>query len=227
MPVRRYFYALCLACLPMLAQAGLLDALSNQDVNQGLRQALEQGAGAAVSSLGVQGGFQDSPRFHIPLPDPIKKLEPALRMMGQGKALDDLNQAMNQAAETAVADAKPLLVNAVRQMTVEDAKNILTGGDDSVTQYFRSKTFEPLTQKFLPVVTKATRQYKLAERYNRIAGKGAALGLVSSENARIEDFVTRHALDALYTRIAEEERQIREHPAQALGSLARKVFGAL
>lgn len=224
---RRHLLACCLFCLPLLAHAGLLDAISSQDASKGLRQALEQGAGAAVANLGVAGGFQDNPDYRIPLPDTIKKLEPALRMMGQGKAMDELHQAMNRAAEVAVAEAKPLLINAVRQMTVQDAKNILTGGDDSVTQYFRSKTIEPLTQKFLPIVSSATQKVKLAERYNRIASQGAALGLVRSEDARIEDFVTRHALDALYTRIGEEERQIRANPAEAIGSIARKVFGAM
>ncbi|WP_018608606.1 DUF4197 domain-containing protein [Uliginosibacterium gangwonense] len=224
---RRHLLACCLFCLPLFAHAGLLDAISTQDASKGLRQALEQGAGAAVANLGVEGGFQGNPEFRIPLPDTIKKLEPALRMMGQGKAVDDLHQAMNRAAEVAVAEAKPLLINAVRQMTVQDAKNILTGGDDSVTQYFRSKTIEPLTQKFLPIVSSATQKVKLAERYNRIASQGAALGLVRSEDARIEDFVTRHALDALYIRIGEEERQIRAHPAEAIGSIARKVFGAM
>lgn len=224
---RRHLLACCLLCLPLWAHAGLLDAISSQDASKGLRQALEQGAGAAVANLGVAGGFQDNPDYRIPLPDTIKKLEPALRMMGQGKAMDELHQAMNRAAEVAVAEAKPLLINAVRQMTVQDAKNILTGGDDSVTQYFRSKTIEPLTQKFLPIVSSATQKVKLAERYNRIASQGAALGLVRSEDARIEDFVTRHALDALYTRIGEEERQIRANPAEAIGSIARKVFGAM
>lgn len=216
-----------LFCLPGLASAGLLDAISGKDASSGLKQALEQGAGQAVSTLGVTDGFQGNPRFRIPLPKTVERLEPALRMMGQGEALDELKLTMNRAAEMAVSEAKPLLVGAVRQMTIQDAKNILTGGDDSVTRYFRSKTEEPLTQKFLPVVTRATERVKLAERYNRLAKQGMAFGLVKQEDARIEEFVTRHALDALYTRIAEEERAIRENPAQAIGNLARKVFGAL
>ena len=229
MLARRLFTNLLvfLFCLPGLASAGLLDAISGKDASGGLKQALEQGAGQAVSTLGVTDGFQGNPRFRIPLPKAVERLEPALRMMGQGEALDELKLTMNRAAEMAVSEAKPLLVSAVRQMTIQDAKDILTGGDDSVTRYFRSKTEEPLTQKFLPVVTRATERVKLAERYNRLAKQGMAFGLVKQEDARIEEFVTRHALDALYTRIAEEERAIRENPAQAIGSLARKVFGAL
>ncbi len=225
---RKLLVALSLSCLlPAALGAGLLDALSNKDASAGLKQALEQGAGQAVAALGVTNGFLDNERFRIPLPDALQKAAPLLRGMGQGQALDDLEVAMNHAAEMAVAEAKPLLVNAVRQMTVQDAKGIVSGGDDSVTQYFRGKTYAPLTQKFLPIVSKATARLKLAEQYNRLAGQGAAFGLVKKEDATVESFVTRKALDALYLRIGDEEKAIREHPAEAAGSLARKVFGAL
>lgn len=224
--LRRHLLVFLLV-IPCLAQAGLLDAISSKDASGGLRQALEQGASAAVASLGVTDGFQANPKFRIPLPDAIAKMEPALRMMGRGKAVEDLQLAMNRAAETAVSEAKPLLLDAVKKMTVQDAKDILSGGDDSVTQYFRGKTFDALTQKFLPVVSRATNKIKLAEQYNRIASQGAAFGLVRDEDAKVEVFVTRHALNALYTRIGEEERAIRENPADALGALARKVFGAM
>ncbi|MDQ8023711.1 MAG: DUF4197 domain-containing protein [Moraxellaceae bacterium] len=226
---RRFVSALALAPLlaPLYAHAGLLDAISSKDATAGLKQALEQGATQAVATLGVTDGFQGNPRFRIPLPDSIRQIEPALRLMGQGPALDELQQAMNRAAEMAVAEAKPLLVGAVKQMSVQDARSILGGGDDSVTQYFRSKTLTPLTQKFQPVVKRATGRVKLAEQYNQLAGQGAALGLVKAEDANVESFVTRRALDALYLRIAEEERAIRQNPAEAVGSIARKVFGAI
>ncbi len=221
---RRCLLALLL-CLPCIAQADFLDAISNKDASGGLKQALEQGASAAVATLGIEDGFQGNPKFRIPLPDAIEKMTPALRMMGRGKAVDELHLAMNRAAEAAVAEAKPLLLDAVKKMSVQDAKDIITGGDDSVTQYFRGKTLEALTQKFLPVVTRATSKLKLAEQYNRIASQGATFGLVKDEDAKVEDFVTRHALNALYQRIADEERAIRANPAEAVGTLARKIFG--
>lgn len=226
MSLRRYVF-IFLLCLPGLASAGVLDAISSRDASGGLREALEQGASAAVAGLGVEDGFQANPKFRIPLPEAIVKMEPALRMMGRGKAVDELHLAMNRAAEAAVSEAKPLLLDAVRQMSVQDAKNVLTGGEDSVTQYFRDKTFAALTQKFLPVVSHVTTRLKLAEQYNRIASQGAAFGVVRDEDARVETFVTRHALNALYARIGEEERAIRQNPAQAIGGLARKVFGAM
>ncbi|MEC5398251.1 DUF4197 domain-containing protein [Uliginosibacterium sp. H1] len=226
---RRFVFALGL--FPLLAsraaRAGLLDAISSKDAAAGLKQALEQGATQAVATLGVVDGFQGNPRFRIPLPDAIRQIEPALRLMGQGPALDELQQAMNRAAEMAVAEARPLLVGAVKQMSVQDARSILGGGDDSVTQYFRSKTLTPLTQKFQPVVSKATAKLQLADQYNQLASQAAAFGLIKNEDANVERFVTRRALDALYLRIAEEERAIRQNPAEAVGSIARKVFGAL
>lgn len=223
---RRILLAALLAT-PLLAHAGLLDAFSSKDASAGLKQALEQGATQAVATLGIQDGFLGSDLYRITLPAGFKKAEPILRAMGQGKAIDDLNVAMNRAAESAVAEAKPLLVNAVKQMSVQDAKNILSGGDDSVTQYFRSKTNEALTQKFLPIVSKATSRLQIADQYNKLASQGAALGLVKAEDANVERYVTRKALDALYLRIAEEEKAIRENPAAAVGSIAKKVFGAM
>ncbi|MDB5815604.1 MAG: hypothetical protein JWN23_2721 [Rhodocyclales bacterium] len=213
--------------VPLLAHASLFDALSNKDASAGLRQALEQGATQAVATLGVPDGFLGNERYRIPLPAGFKKAEPFLRAMGQGKSYDELEVTLNRAAESAVAEAKPLLVGAVKQMTLQDAKSILSGGDDSVTQYFRGKTTEALTQKFLPVVTKVTSRLQLATQYNELASQGAALGLIKTEDASVERYVTRKALDALYLRIGEEEKAIRQNPAQAGGSIARKVFGAI
>jgi hypothetical protein len=228
MKLTRRVLLLTLLATPWQAHAaGVLDTLSSQDASAGLKQALQQGATQAVATLGVKDGFFGNELYRIALPAGFKKAEPLLRAMGQGQALDDLKLAMNRAAENAVAEAKPLLVDAVKQMSVKDAKSILAGGDDSVTQYFRSKTTVGLTQKFLPIVTKATSQLQLAAQYDKLASQGAALGLVKAEDANVESYVTRKALDALYLRIGEEEKAIRQNPAEAVGNLARKVFGVI
>lgn len=227
MKLKSLTLSLVLSFTSLLAQADLLDAFSNKDASAGLKQALEQGASQAVATLGTTDGFLRNERFHISLPKGFKKAEPLLRAMGQGQALDDLDLAMNRAAESAVSEAKPLLVNAVKQMSLQDAKGILSGGEDSVTQYFRGKTLDALTQKFLPMVTKATSRLKLAEQYNQLASQGVALGLVKAEDANVERYVTTKALDALYLRIGEEEKAIRQNPAQAIGGIAKKVFGAM
>jgi hypothetical protein len=150
-----------------------------------------------------------------------------MRKLGMGKRADELITTMNRAAEAAVPEAKELLVNAVKQMSLQDAKAILTGGDDSATQYFKRTTSAPLTEKFLPIVKKATEKVKLAEKYNRYAKQAAKLGLLDEKDASLEDYVTQKALDGLFFMVAEEERAIRKNPLGQASSLLQKVFGAL
>jgi len=134
---------------------------------------------------------------------------------------------MKQAAEQAVPQAKELLTNAVKSMSIEDAKKILTGGDQSVTEFFRAKTAAPLGQKFLPIVKRATDQVGLAQKYDQFAAQGEKLGLIKGDAANIEQYVTGKALDGLYLMIGEEERAIRQNPLQAGSAIVSKVFGAL
>lgn len=218
-------FAFLVVSLPAWA-LGLAD-ISNTEASGGLKEALTQGATQAVSLLGKENGFLNNPKVKIPLPEGLAQAEPILRGMGMGKDLDQLVTAMNHAAEQAVPQAKDLLVKAVQDMTVTDAKNILTGGDDSVTRYFKSKTEAPLTKTFLPTVKQTTDKVGLAKKYDKLAGKAAGMGLMKEQDATIEGYVTRKALDGLYTVIGEEEKAIRKNPAEAAGSLAKKVFGAL
>lgn len=216
-----------LACSATLAQAGLLDAFSDKDATGGMRQALSQGAEQAVALLGKQDGFLGNDKVRIELPEKFQQAESALRFMGQGKLLDELKTNMNRAAEQAVPEAKTLLVNAVKQMSVQDVKNVLTGGENSATNYFREKTSAQLTERFLPIVSKVTGKLPVAQQYNSLASKAASFGLLDSKDASVEQYVTGKALDGLFLMIAEQEREIRQNPAQAVGSLAKKIFGAL
>ncbi len=209
------------------AVAGGLADLTNQDAAQGIKGALNTGVASAVSKLGVPGGFLNNPKVRIPLPPALEKATGALRMMGRGKDADELEETMNKAAEQAVPEARPLLVNAVKSMTLVDAKNILSGGDDSVTQFFRTRTSKSLGEKFLPLVKKQTDRLGLAQKYNQIAGEGVKLGLIGGDAANIEQYVTAKALDGLYTMIGEEEHAIRQNPAQAGSAIVSKVFSAL
>ena len=205
---------------------GLAD-LSDKDASGGLREALSQGASKAVGLLGTDGGFLNNPKVKIGLPESLAPVEGVLRTMGRGKDLDSLVATMNHAAEQAVPKAKVLLVDAVKKMSVDDAKKILSGGDDSATQYFREKTAAQLTESFLPTVRETTGKLALAEQYNKLAGKASAFGLGKGDDLKIENYVTRKALDGLYLMIAEEEKAIRKDPVGAAGSLAKKAFGAL
>jgi hypothetical protein len=204
-----------------------LDDLTNQDAAQGIKGALNQGVASAIGKLGVPGGFLNNPKVKIPLPPALGEAANVMRMMGRGKDADELVAAMNQAAEQAVPEAKGLMIAAVKKMSLQDAKKILTGGDDSVTEFFRAKTAAPLALKFLPIVKRATDRVGLAERYDQFAGQGVKLGLIKGDSASIEQYVTDKALDGLYLMIGEEERAIRQNPAAAASAIVSKVFGAL
>jgi hypothetical protein len=203
-----------------------LSSLSNQEAGTGMRDALIQGAGKAVDLLGRPGGFLDNAKVKIPLPDTLRRVESGMRLLGMQKQADELVVSMNRAAEAAVPEAKALLVDAVKNMSLADAKKILTGGDTAATEYFRRATSSQLTQRFLPIVTKWTEKVGLANQYNSLVERGSQLGLVGKDE-RIENYVTQKALDGLYATIAEQERAIRRDPAGAATGAARKVFDIL
>ncbi|MFZ9561717.1 MAG: DUF4197 domain-containing protein [Burkholderiales bacterium] len=208
------------------AAAGVAD-LSNADAVSGLKQALTDGSAAAVKMLGQDNGYFGNAKVKIPLPPNLQKIESGLRVMGMKKQADELVLSMNRAAEAAAPEAKQLLVDAVKKMSVQDAKAILTGGDTAATDYFRRTTQEQLTQRFLPIVKKSTDRVGLAQQYNSFAGQGASLGLVKKDDATIETYVTRKALDGLYLMIAEQEKAFRQNPVGATSDIVKKVFGAL
>ncbi|MDH3209492.1 MAG: DUF4197 domain-containing protein [Burkholderiaceae bacterium] len=201
--------------------------LSETDAAAGVRVALERGASAAVSILGRRDGFLGNPKVRIPLPSFLEDAAKLLKMIGQQQRVDELSVAMNRAAESAMPQARLMLVNAVKSMSVEDAKRIIVGGDNAVTEFFAGKTREPLTVQFLPVVTRATQRVALAEKYNAVAGKAAGMGLAKQDDANIEQYVTGKALDGLYLMIGEEERKIRQDPIGTGSAILKKVFGPL
>lgn len=230
--IRRDFTsALAVLSLTALAsqRAGAqgLAGISDLDASKGLRTALETGAVAAVRLLGRPDGFLGSDKFRIPLPGYLQDAARILTMIGQGRQVEELEVAMNRAAEQAVPMAKNLLVGAVKNMSVQDAKKILTGGDTSVTTFFAEKTRSPLTTSFLPVVKRATSKVQLTEKADRLAQKAQAFGLVKMEDPSIDHYVTRKALDALYVVIGEEERKIRRDPVGTGSAILQRVFGAL
>lgn len=216
------------ALLVISAPAGAsLDSISNGDAVSGLRQALNDGSLAAVAKLGVTNGYFGNPKVKIPLPPSLQKIEGALRLAGMKKQADELVLSMNRAAEAAAPEAKQLLVDAVKKMSVQDAKGILTGGDTAGTEYFKRTTATQLAQRFLPIVKKATDRVGLAQQYNSLAGQGVQLGLIKKDQATIEQYVTQKALDGLYLMIGEQEKAFRQNPVGATSDIVRKVFGAI
>ena len=208
------------------ALAVSLAQLSNADAASGVKAALARGAEVAVDLLGRTDGFLGNPQVRIGLPGQLEDAAKLMRRFGQGQRIDELVTTINRAAESAVPMGKDLLVGAVQSMSVQDAKNILTGGDTAVTQFFASKTRAPLGERFLPVVTQATDKVGLAQQYNAFAGKAAGFGLLKPEDANLQQYVTGKTLDGLYFMIGEEERKIRKDPVGTGSALLQKVFGA-
>ena len=202
-------------------------AVTESEAASGIRAALERGASAAVQQLGRTDGFLGNPKVRIPLPGFLNDAAKLLKLTGQQQRVDELVTAMNRAAEAAVPEARTLLVNAVRSMSVEDGRRILTGGDDAATRFFAEKTRTPLTARFLPIVTKATDRVALADKYNALAGKAAGVGLLSAKDANLQQYVTGKALDGLYLTIGEEERKIRSDPVGTGSAILKKVFGSI
>lgn len=201
--------------------------LSQTDASSGLKDALTQGAKVAVQQLGKPGGFSNNEQVRIELPGKLGKAAKTMKMMGMGDQVEQLETSMNKAAEAAVPQAQALLVDAVKKMTVSDAKGILAGGDDAATQYLNKTSREQIRAKFLPIVKQATDKVGVAQQYNALASKASAFGALDAKSANVENYVTEKALDGLFEMIAQQEASIRENPAAAATSLAKKVFGAL
>jgi hypothetical protein len=224
----RFLFPL-LICTLFASEASALGVadLTNAEASKGLKAALIQGAVKAVGELSKTDGFLANPEVKIPLPSVLKKTEKAMRMLGMGKQLDDLELRMNRAAEAAVPEAKTLLVEAAKKMTLADAKAILGGSDDAATQYFKKHTFAPMSQKFLPVVEKATANVQLAQQYNKLIALSSQYGVVKKDQLSIEQYVTQKTLDGVYLMMAKEEAAIRKDPVAQGSALLKKVFGAL
>ena len=222
---RRFTNAALAAAGALLGKAGWAAGVSDADAASGIRAALERGAASAVDLLGKHDGFLGNPKVRIPLPKAMKDAAKVAKLIGQQKQVDELVTAMNRAAEAAVPEAKALLLSAAKSMSVDDARRIVSGGDDSVTKFFAAKTRKPLAEKFLPIVTRETQKVALTAKYDAVASKGAMFGLVRPEDASVEQYVTRKALDGLYLMIGQEERKIRSDPVGTGSAILREVFG--
>lgn len=217
----------CVLGLAMPALAAGVDDLSNKDAAAGLKEALARGAEAAVGQLGKADGFMGDARVKIPLPESARAAEKMMRTFGMKKQADELIATMNRAAEMAVVEAKPILTNAVKTMSIADGRAILTGGDDAATQYFKRTTSEAIAARFLPIVKQSTAKVDLAGQYNHYAGQAATLGLLDKKDADLDSYVTQKAMDGLFLMIAEQEKAIRKDPIGSGSSLLKKVFGAV
>jgi hypothetical protein len=203
----------------------LAAGFNESDAVLGVRSALERGANAAVDLLGRNDGFLGNPKVRIPLPGFLNDAAKLLKITGGQKKVDELITAMNRAAEAAVPQARTLLVRTAKSMSVDDAVKIVRGGDTSVTDFFARKTRSPLSEQFLPIVTRATEKVALASKFNAVAGRAGKLGLLKGDDTNIQRYVTGKSLDGLFLIIGEEERKIRKDPVGTGSAILRKVFG--
>lgn len=212
-----------------IAQTRRQTSLSNVDISRGLREALSVGIKNAVAELGRENGFLDNADVRIPLPNGLKRTESTLRFLGQGKRVDEFVAAMNHAAEKAVPVAVDIFLDSAKQMTFNDARNILfSGQDDAATQFFRRTSEDRLRQKFRPIVEEFTVQVGVTQKYKEMIGRYSFVGRMIGEDASdIDGYVTEKAMDGLFFLIAEEEKKIRRDPIGRTTAILRTVFGVL
>jgi len=207
------------------SSGGIAANLSELDATKGLKEALSKGTRTAVAALGKSDGYFGNQAVKILLPQSLQQLETPLRLAGQGKLVDDLVLAMNRAAEKAVPQAANILGDAVKNMSVQDAKGILSGAQDSATQYFRKSSGAKIGEMMQPIITKAMDSVGVAKAYNRLTASPLAAGLAQSYGLDLNSYVNAKAQDGLFTLIAQEEKNIRENPVARTTDILKKVFG--
>lgn len=201
-------------------------ALDNSTIIAGLREALAQGTTKAINQLGRTDGFWQNAAVRIPLPAPISNLDKTLRQLGQGARVDEFQLTLNRAAERAVPQVADIFGNAVRQMSVADARAILDGPDDAATRYFQRTATDSLRQKVLPIVRDATANVGVTQSYKQLAAKAGPLLKMSGQSLPdLDTYVTDQTLAGLFTTIAGEEASIRENPAARSSEILQRVFG--
>ncbi|MEZ5540960.1 MAG: DUF4197 domain-containing protein [Pseudomonadota bacterium] len=204
-----------------------VSALSEAETASGLKEALSQGTRFAVEQLGKDGGFLNDARVRIPMPKSLAWVEKSLRTLRQDKLADEFVASMNHAAERAVPEAAAVFGDAIQQMTLDDARGILTGPNDAATQYFRRTTAETLTARMRPIVAEATARAGVTSSYKNMVSKAGGLSsLLSSDATDLDGYVTERTLDGLFLMVAEEEKRIRQNPLARSSDLLKKVFGS-
>jgi hypothetical protein len=201
-------------------------ALSEQDVANGLKEALVQGISRGSDSAAREDGFFRNELIRIALPEELRRVESTMRSVGLGSEVDRVILTINRGAENAAREARPIFVNAIRQMSIQDAWGILRGEDDAATQYLRRTTSEELTQLFMPRVQESLDQVGATKHYSDLVRAYNAIPTTSKVDPDLNAYVTEMALDGLFKLVAQEERQIRENPMQRTSALMRRVFAA-
>ncbi len=213
--------------LNTLNSTGMTSSLTGTQIDAGLREALRIGTSTVVSQLGVSNGFNLDPQIRIPLPSTLAKVDSALSAVGMNGLTKDLELRLNRAAELATPKAKALFVSAISQMTINDAKNILTGPQDAATQYLRSTMGPGLGQEMQPLIQNALASAGAVQAYDQVMGQYAALPFMPDVKADLNNYVTAKAMDGIFYYVAQEEAAIRTNPAKRTTEILKTVFGAV
>ena len=199
--------------------------VTEEEAGFGVKEALNNGINSAVSFLNKPDAFFKNDLYKVLLPPDAKKMEKTLRDIGMGKMADDAIEAINRGAEDAVGYATPIFVDAIKQMTVTDALKLVSGGKNSITDFFREKTSAKLKAAFMPVIDKSLERTNATKYYGDAVARYNKVPLVKKMNPDLSDHVAEKTLFALFDRIAAEEANIRSNPAARTSDLLKKVFG--
>lgn len=209
-----------------------LAGLSQDQVAEALKQALGKGVSSAITNLAKPDGFLTNPKVKIPMPEKLQSVEKTLRALKQDQYADEFVTTMNRAAEAAVPEALPIFTDALKSMTIDDAKKLVSGTNDSATQFFKTKGEKQIQEKMAPIVKQATEKAGVTAAYKKLLAQGGGassfLGKLNYDTSTldVDKYVTQKASDGLFKMIAEEEKRIRENPAARTTELLQKVFGA-
>jgi hypothetical protein len=218
-----------IAALAVPAQAAPSAAgedASEREITRSLKDALSVSAEDAIRRLGREDGFVLNQQVHIPLPESLSRAAATLRRFGMARYPDNLETTLNRAAEGAVPELRRLFVDAISRMTVEDARAMVGGTDDTAARYFRRQTETAMAARFLPAVQSVTRRLQVADAYNQVAARAAKVGLLRSDSANLDEYIARKALDGVYSTMAEEERAMRSYPIRQTQKALRRISGA-
>jgi hypothetical protein len=204
---------------------GTSDSISESEIVEGLKQALEIGTTKAVDLVSKQGGYYNNPEIKIPLPGSVQKVENLLRGAGFGSKVDAFELSMNKAAERAAPEAKSIFWDAIKKMKIDDAKKILNGREDEATLYFQDKTSARLQEIFEPIVKESMGEVGVTRTYQDLNAKVEKIPFADSFSLDLDQYVTDGALNGLFQMLAEEEKKIRSDPAARVTDLLKKVFG--
>lgn len=199
--------------------------LSNDKIILGLKEALNIGTGNAVTGVGRLDGFFKDAIIKILMPKKLQTIEKGLRMVGFGPKVDEFVMSMNRAAERAAPQAKSIFIGAIKEMTFDDARKILTGGDTAATTYFKEKTTVKLSTSFRPVISKAMDEVGATKQYKELIGRYQMIPLAKSQSLDIDEYVTGKTIDGLFYYVGEEEKKIRKNPAARITQILKDVFG--